>query len=90
MVEHAAVNRGVTGSSPVWGAREKDVDRVAARVHLFLFICIAPADFNLDRPLADEFMIEISRWPRGVASLARRIEVFRRKIEMCLLERCIS
>ena len=22
-VEHAAVNRGVTGSSPVWGAREK-------------------------------------------------------------------
>ena len=23
VVEHAAVNRGVTGSSPVWGAREK-------------------------------------------------------------------
>ena len=22
-VEHAAVNRGVTGSSPVWGAKEK-------------------------------------------------------------------
>ena len=24
-VEHAAVNRGVTGSSPVWGARKRAV-----------------------------------------------------------------
>ena len=30
-------------------------------------------------------MIEIDRWPRGVAPLASHIEVFRRKIEMRVL-----
>ena len=32
-------------------------------------------------------MIEIGRWPRGVAPLASHIEVFRRKIEMRVLNR---
>ena len=50
-------------------------------------ICSAPVDFNMNRPLADRFMIEIGRWPRGVAPLAGHIEVFRRKIEMRVLNR---
>ena len=50
-----------------------------------LFFVLAPADFNMNRPLADRFMIEIGRWPRGAAPLAIQIEVFRRKIEMWVL-----
>ena len=34
-VEHAAVNRGVTGSSPVWGAKRKSTQQ---RWVLFLFV----------------------------------------------------
>ena len=40
-----------------------------------LSICIysAPGDFNMHWLLADKFMIEIDRRPRGVASLASHI-----------------
>ena len=56
---------------------------------VFFCICLAPGDFNVNRPLADRFMIEIGRWPRGGAPLASHIEVFRRKIEMWVLNRCV-
>ena len=41
----------------------------------------------MNRPLADGFMIEIDRWPRGVASLANHIEDLQRKFEMRLLNK---
>ena len=38
-------------------------------------------------PLADIFIIEIDRWPRGVAPLASHIEDLQRKFEMRVLNR---
>ncbi len=52
-------------------------------------ICLAPDDFNMNRPLVDGFMIEIDRWARSGAPLPSHIEVFRRKIEMRVLNRYI-
>ena len=52
-------------------------------------ICLAPGDFNMNWPLADIFMIEIDRWPRGVAPLASHIEDLQRKFEMRVLNRYI-
>ena len=64
--------------------RHADIGR--GSIHdLIICICLAPGDFNMNRPLADGFMIEIDRWPRDVAPLASHIEVFRRKIEMRVL-----
>ncbi len=40
-------------------------------------------------PLADIFMIEIDRWPRGVAPLASHIEDLQRKFEMRVLNRYV-
>ena len=51
-----------------------------------IFICSAPGDLNMNRPLADEFMIKIARWPRPGGPMAGHIEVFRRKIEMRVLD----
>ena len=38
MVEHAAVNRGVVGSSPTWGAKEKPVNARFAGFFVFLLL----------------------------------------------------
>ncbi len=50
-------------------------------------ICLAPACFNMNRLLADEFMVEIGRWPRGETPLASHIEDLQRKFEMWVLNR---
>ena len=39
--EHAAVNRSVTGSSPVWGARKRKTSRKTCLL-FFNEICFAP------------------------------------------------
>ena len=46
------------------------------------FICLAPGDFSVNRPLVDEFTIEIDRWPRPEGPLANHIEVFRMRGEI--------
>ena len=50
MVEHAAVNRSVTGSSPVWGAKNPECERVGflrtektvQMISAQFFFCLTP------------------------------------------------
>jgi hypothetical protein len=53
-VEHAAVNRGVVGSSPTWGAKKKPVNiKFAGFRYVWHFRGEAPFSLKFGRTLID-------------------------------------